>query len=146
MRLQNLMFAALAAGLAAASAQAATDPASWVRRILAEMDEIQEGNGYRAEGEPRPGSLATGGEARLEFALAGGPAYRIVLVCEAACAAGEDELLDSAGLRVAGPGVLVEMPKLDSAPAATGKYVLKVAMTDCASTSCAWSARLYARR
>ena len=146
MRLFHLLLAASAAGLAPAGAQAATDPARWVSRILSEMDEIQQGNGYRPEGEARPGSLATGGEARLDFALAGGTAYRIVVVCEAACAAGEVELLDPAGARVAGPGVLVEMPKLDSVPAAAGKYVLKVAMTDCAGATCAWSARLYARR
>jgi hypothetical protein len=117
-----------------------------VKRILAEMDEIQQGNGYRPEGEARPGALATGGEARLDFALAGGTAYRIVVICEPACAAGEVELLDPAGKRVAGPGVLVEMPKLEAAPAAAGNYTLRVAMTDCASATCAWSARLYAKR
>jgi hypothetical protein len=141
------MAAAAAAALAAAGAASAkTDPATWVRRILVEMDSIQNKNGYRAEGEARSGTLATGEEARLDLPLAAGTAYRLVVVCESACGAGEVELLDPAGARIAGPGVLVEMPKLEAAPAAAGTYSLRVAMTDCAAASCAWSARLYAKR
>jgi hypothetical protein len=141
----------IAAGAAAAlatagAATAKTDPATWVKRILVEMDAIQKKNGYAPEGEVRPGSLATGGEARLDFLLAAGTAYRFVIVCESACGAGEAELLDPAGTRVGAPGVLVEMPKLEAAPAAAGTYVLRVAMTDCAAATCAWSARLYAKR
>lgn len=135
-----------ALALAAGAASARTDPATWVRRILVEMDAIQKKNGYSPEGESRPGALATGGEARLEFALAAGTAYRFVTVCESGCGAGEVELLDPAGARAAGPGVLVEMPKLEAAPAAAGTYVLRVAMTDCAAETCAFSARLYAKR
>ena len=140
------MAAAALAGLAAGAASAKTDPATWVGRILVEMDAIQARNGYRPEGDPRPGALATGGEARLDFALAGGAAYRVVVVCESACGAGEVELLDPAGARAAGPGVLVEMPKLEALPAAAGTWTLRVAMTDCAAPQCAWSARLYAKR
>jgi hypothetical protein len=136
----------LALATVAVPASATTDPAAWVGRILVEMDEIQQKNGYAPEGEARPGALATGKEARLDFALAGGTAYRFVLVCESACGAGEVELLDPAGARVGGPGVLVEMPKLEAAPAAAGNYTLRVAMTDCAAETCAWSARLYAKR
>ncbi|MEA3052351.1 MAG: hypothetical protein QOG72_1254 [Sphingomonadales bacterium] len=147
MRKSLIAIAASAALLApAGSASAKVDPATWVQHILLEMDAIQKGNGYRPEGEMRPGALASGGVARLEFALAGGTAYRFVVVCESACGAGEVMLLDPAGTAIAGPGVLVEMPKLDAAPAAAGNYTLRVAMTDCASESCAWSARLYARR
>jgi hypothetical protein len=147
MRKSLIAIAASAALLApAGAAWAKTDPAAWVQRILFEMDAIQKGKGYLPQGEARPGALASGGEARLEFALAGGTAYRFVVVCESACGAGEVVLLDPAGAPVAGPGVLVEMPKLEAAPAAAGHYVLRVAMTDCASESCAWSARLYARR
>ena len=69
-----------------------------------------------------------------------------MVVCEPGCGAGEVELLDPAGARVGDPKPLVEMPKLDAAPAAAGTYTLRVAMTDCASAACAWSARLYARR
>jgi hypothetical protein len=130
----------------AGAAWARLEPATWVQRIVSEMDSIQKRNGYQPEGEARPGALATGGETRLEFALAAGTAYRFVVVCESACGAGEVVLLDPAGAQVAGPGVLVEMPKLEAAPAAAGNYTLRVAMTDCASESCAWSARLYARR
>lgn len=145
-RAKLVVWAALAmlAPLPAAAAKA--DPATWVKRILVEMDAIQKKNGYTPEGEARSGTLSTGGETRLEFVLAGGTPYRFVVVCESACGAGEVELLDPAGARVAGPGVLVEIPKLETAPAATGKYGLRVAMTDCAADTCAWSARLYARR
>ena len=130
----------------AGGAWARTDPATWVARILVEMDAIQRKNGYQPEGEAKPGALATGGEARLDYALAGGAAYRFVVVCESGCGAGEVELLDPAGARVGAPGVLVEMPKLEAAPAAAGTYVLRVAMTDCAAETCAFSARLYAKR
>jgi hypothetical protein len=130
----------------AGAASAKTDPAAWVRRILAEYDAIQKKQGWAPEGEARAGALATGGETRLEFALAGGTAYRFVVVCESACGAGAVELLDPAGERVGGPGVLVEMPKLEAAPAGAGTYTLRVAMTDCAAETCAWSARLYAKR
>jgi hypothetical protein len=147
MRKSVQAFAALATLLAPAGmASARADPATWVARILVEMDAIQRKQGWAGEGEARPGALATGGEARLEFPLAAGASYRFVVVCESACAAGEVELLDPAGTRVAGPGVLVEMPKLEAAPAAAGTYVLRVAMTDCAAETCAWSARLYAKR
>ncbi len=129
----------------AGAASAATDPAAWVKRILAEYDAIQIKQGWTPEGPVRPGALAGGKEARLDFALAPG-AYRFVVLCEAACGAGEVELLDPAGGRVGGPGVLVEMPKIEAAPAAAGTYVLRVAMTDCALDECAWSARLYAKR
>ncbi|MEA3066236.1 MAG: hypothetical protein QOJ27_2697 [Sphingomonadales bacterium] len=132
--------------LVASAAWAKTDPVTWMKHILVEMDAIQKKDGYAPEGETRAGALATGGEARLEFALAGGAAYRFVVVCESACGAGEVELLDRAGARIAGPGVLVEMPKLEAAPAAAGTYILHVAMTDCAAASCAWSARVYAKR
>ena len=138
--------AASALAAAAGAALAKTEPATWVKRILSEMDSIQKKNGYAPEGEARPGTLATGGEARLDFALAAGPAYRFVIVCESACGAGEVELLDPAGARVGDPGVLVNMPKLEVAPTAAGTYILRVAMTDCAAASCAFSARLYARR
>lgn len=142
-----LAIAAAATLLApAGAARAATDPATWVKRILVEFDSIQQKQGWSAQGETRPGALATGGEARLDFALAPGTAYRFVVICESACGAGEVELLDPAGARVAGPGVLVEMPKLEAAPAAAGTYILRVAMTECAADTCAWSARLYAKR
>ena len=131
---------------AAGAASAKTDPATWVKRILAEYDAIQQKQGWTPEGEAQPGALATGGEARLEFALAGGRTYRFVVVCESACGAGDVELLDPAGARLGEPGALVEMPKLQAAPAAAGRYTLRVAMTDCAAETCAWSARLYAKR
>jgi hypothetical protein len=137
--------AAAAALATAGAASAKTDPATWVLRILVEMDAIQKKNGYASEGEARPGTLATGGEARLDYALAPG-VYRFVVVCESACGAGEVELLDPTGARIGGPGVLVEMPKIEVAPAAAGNYILRVAMTDCAAAACAWSARLYVRR
>ena len=136
---------ALALLAAAGTASAATDPAAWVKRILAEYDSIQVKQGWAPLGEMRPGALAGGKEARLDFALAPGT-YRFVVLCEAACGAGEVELLDPAGARVGEPGVLVEMPKIDAAPAAAGTYVLRVAMTDCASAECAWSARLYSKK
>jgi hypothetical protein len=138
---------AAAAGLLApvGAASAKTDPATWVKRILIELDSLYRKQGWVAQGEQRPGALATGQEARLDFPLAAG-AYRFVVICEPDCGAGEVELLDPSGARVAGPGVLVEMPKLDTAPAAAGTYTLRVAMTDCAGETCAWSARLYAKR
>jgi hypothetical protein len=136
---------ALALLAAAGTASAATDPAGWVKRILAEYDSIQIKQGWAPEGEARPGALASGKEARLVFALAPG-SYRFVVLCESACGAGKVELLDSAGARIGGPGVLVEMPKIDAAPAAAETYTLRVAMTDCASAECAWSARLYAKK
>lgn len=139
-------FMALALLAMASAASAATDPAAWVRRILAEYDQIQVKQGWAPQGEARPGALATGEEAKLDFPLAGGMAYRFVVVCEAACGAGEVELLDPAGARVGELGVLVEMPKLQAAPAAAGSYKLRIAMTDCAAAACAWSARLYSKR
>lgn len=141
----RMMALALAATVSAASA--ATDTATWLKRILAEYDSIQQKQGWSPQGEARPGALATGREASLDFDLAGGVAYRFVVICEPACGAGEVELLDPAGARVGEPGVLVEMPKLPAAPAAAGRYRLRVAMTDCAAAApCAWSARLYAKR
>lgn len=142
--------AAILAGVAllasAAGAWAKTEPAAWLERILVEMDSIQKKQGWTAEGPARPGDLATGGEARLDYALAAGGAYRFVVICDPACGAGEVELLDPAGTRVAGPGILVEMPKLEAVVAGAGTYRLRVAMTDCAAESCAFSARLYAKR
>jgi hypothetical protein len=128
------------------AAWAKVEPAAWVERILLEYDSLQKKQRWVPEGDARPGSLASGGEARLDFALAGGIAYRFVVLCEPACGAGEVELLDPAGARVGAEGVLVEMPKIETAPAAAGRYTLRVAMTDCAAEACAWSARLYARR
>ncbi|HEX8124718.1 MAG TPA: hypothetical protein VF548_03975 [Allosphingosinicella sp.] len=142
MRKTSLALAALA-GLYGGAALAQTRPAAWVNRILAEWDEIQRKDGWTPEGEIRPGALANGEEARLDYPLAAGSTYRFVVVCEPACGAGDVELLDPAGARVGEPKPLVEMPKLDAAPAAAGTYRLRVAMTDCALQSCAWSARLY---
>jgi len=144
MRKLSLTLAALAGALAGA-ASAQTRPATWVNRILAEWDEIQRKDGWAPQGEIRPGSLASGAEARLDYPLAAGTTYRLVVVCEPGCGAGEAELLDPAGARVGDAKPLVEMPKLDAAPAAAGTYRLRVAMTDCASETCAWSARLYAK-
>ena len=144
MRNLSLALAAVAAALSGA-ASAQTRPATWVSRILAEWDEIQKKDGWAPQGEIRPGALASGAEARLDYPLASGSAYRFVVVCEAACGAGEVELLDPAGARVGDPKPLAEMPKLDAAPSAAGTYRLRVAMTDCASESCVWSARLYSR-
>jgi hypothetical protein len=146
LRKSLIAVAAASALLLPTAAWARTDPATWVNRILVEMDTIQKKEGFVPDGEARPGTLATGGEARLKFELAAGASYRFVVVCETACGSGEVELLDPAGARVGAPGVLVEMPKIQAAPAAPGPYTLRVAMTDCASESCAWSARLYARR
>ena len=143
MRTIAAVLAVLAPG---GGAWAKAEPAAWVSRILSEYDSIQKKQGWAPQGEARPGALATGQEARLEFELAGGAAYRFVVVCESACGAGEVELLDPAGARVGGPGVLVEMPKIEAAPAAAGNYKLRVAMTDCAAEACAFSARLYAKR
>lgn len=147
MRKIGLAVAAVAAGVApAGNAWARTEPATWVNRILVEWDQIQRKDGWVPQGEMRPGVLANGGEARLDYALAAGTTYRFVVVCEPGCGAGDVELLDPVGTRVGDSKPLVEMPKLDAAPAAAGTYRLRVAMTDCASASCAWSARLYARR
>ncbi|HEX8224883.1 MAG TPA: hypothetical protein VF605_13775 [Allosphingosinicella sp.] len=137
---------ALALLAAAGTASAATDPAAWVKRIIAEYDQIQIKQGWAPQGEARPGALATGEEAKLDFDLIAGTSYRFVVLCESACGAGEVELLDPAGARVGEAGVLVEMPKLPAAPPAAGRYRLRVAMTDCATSACAWSARLYAKR
>jgi len=147
MRRTLLTLAALATGLApAGAAWAKTGPATWVNRILVEWDEIQRKDGWAPQGEIRPGTLASGAEARLDYALAAGATYRFVVVCEPGCGAGEVELLDPAGTRVGDPKPLVEMPKLEAAPAAAGTYKLRVAMTDCSVETCAWSARLYAKR
>jgi hypothetical protein len=147
MRRLGLALAALATGLAPASAAwARTDPPTWVNRILVEWDEIQRKDGWVPQGEIRPGSLANGAEARLDYPLAAGTTYRFVVVCEPGCGAGDVELLDPAGVRVGDPKPLVEMPKLEAIPAAAGTYSLRVAMTDCAAPACAWSARLYAKR
>jgi hypothetical protein len=144
MRNLCLTLAVLAAGLAPSDGVWAQNrPAAWVSGVLAEWDEIQRRDGWAAQGEIRPGSLASGAEARLDYPLAAGATYRFVVVCEPACGAGEVELLDPAGARVGEPKPLVEMPKLDAAPAAAGTYRLRVAMTDCAAETCAWSARLY---
>jgi hypothetical protein len=146
MRNLCLALAALTAGLASAGgAWAQTRPATWVNRILVEWDEIQRKDGWAPQGEIRPGTLASGAEARLDYPLAAAAAYRFVVVCEPACGAGEVELLDPAGARVGEAKPLVEMPKLDAAPVAAGTYRLRVAMTDCAAQTCAWSARLYSR-
>ncbi|HEX8467006.1 MAG TPA: hypothetical protein VF620_04290 [Allosphingosinicella sp.] len=142
MRKLSLTLAALA-GVLAGAASAQTRPAAWVNRILVEWDEIQRKDGWAPQGEIRPGALASGAEARLDYPLAAGSAYRFVVVCEPACGAGDVELLDPAGARVGDPKPLVEMPKLEASPAAAGIYRLRVAMTDCASQTCAWSARLY---
>ena len=144
MRISGLALAALAAWLApAGAAWAQTERATWVHRILGEWDSIQGQDGWRPQGEARPGTLASGAEARLDYALAAGSTYRFLVVCEPGCGAGDVELLDPAGARVGEPRALVEMPKVDSAPAAAGTYTLRVAMTDCAAATCAWSARLY---
>jgi hypothetical protein len=135
--------AALLAPVGAASAK--TDPSTWVKHILIELDSLYRKQGWVPQGDQHPGALASGKETRLDFPLAAG-AYRFVVICEPTCGSGEVELLDPAGARVGAPGVLVEMPKLDAAPAAAGTYTLRVAMTDCATATCAWSARLYAKR
>ena len=136
---------ALALAAVAVPASGATDPSAWLRRILLEMDEIQRKQGWAPQGEARPGALASGKETRLDYALAPG-AYRFVVICESGCGAGEVELLDPAGARIGESGVLVEMPKIEATAAAAGTYTLRVAMTDCGSAECAWSARLYVKR
>lgn len=146
MRKTFLTLAALAGGLVTAAASAETEPATWVNRILVEWDEIQTKDGWAPAGAIRPGALASGGEARLDYPLAAGTTYRFVVVCEPGCGAGDVELLDPAGARVGDPKPLVEMPKLAASPAAAGTYRLRVAMTDCAAETCAWSARLYTKR
>lgn len=133
--------------LPAGGVWAQTNPATWVHRILVEWDAIQSRDGWAPTGEVRPGVLASGAEARLEYPLAAGATYRLVVVCAAACGSGEVELLDPAGARVGEAKPLVEMPRLDAAPAASGTYTLRVAMTECAAAApCAWSARLYTHR
>jgi hypothetical protein len=132
---------ALLAGGGAASAK--TDPAAWVGRIVVELDEINRRQAWAPEGDPRPGSLASGAEARLDYALAAATQYRLVVICEPMCGAGEVEWLDPSGTRVGEPGNLVNMPALPIAPTASGTYSLRIAMTECAERSCAWSARLY---
>jgi hypothetical protein len=146
MRKTFLTLAAVAAGLAAGAAWAKTAPATWVNHILVEWDAIQRKDGWAPQGEFRPGALASGSEARLDYPLTAGMTYRFAVVCEPACGSGEVELLDPTGARVGDPKPLVEMPRIEAAPASTGTYKLRVAMTDCASETCAWSARLYARR
>lgn len=147
MRKFGLALAAVAAGLApAGGALAKTDPPAWVHGILLEWDSIQKKDGWVPQGGMRPGALASGAEARLDYPLAAGTTYRFVVLCEPGCGSGDVELLDPAGARVGDPKALVEMPKLEAAPAAAGTYRLRVAMTDCASATCAWSARLYAKR
>lgn len=146
MRKTGLAFAGIAVWLAAAGpASAQTDPAVWVNRVLGEWDSIQAKDGWTPQGEVRPGRLASGAEARLEYPLAAGATYRLVVVCEPGCGAGDVELLDPAGARVGEPKALVEMPKVEAAPASAGTYVLRVAMTDCATAACAWSARIYVK-
>lgn len=147
MRRSSLILVALAAGMVACGgASAQTRPATWVNRILVEWDEIQRKEGWVPQGDMRPGSLATGAETRLDYPLAAGATYQFVVVCEPACGAGEVELLDPDRTRVGDPKPLTEMPKLQAAPSAAGTYSLRIAMTDCASATCAWSARIYSRR
>ncbi|HYI39205.1 MAG TPA: hypothetical protein VE053_02680 [Allosphingosinicella sp.] len=146
MRKLCLTLAALGAGLAVAgtaSAQAA--PAVWVNRILVEWQAIQAREGWAPVGQARPGVLAAGAETALEFPLAAGTAYRFVVVCEPGCGAGDVALLDPAGSKVGDTKPLVEMPRLEATPAAAGTYRLRVAMTDCATATCAWSAQLYSK-
>jgi hypothetical protein len=146
MRKSSLTLAALAAGLAAAgTASAQTAPATWVNRILVEWQDIQRKEGWTPVGAARPGALAGGTETLLDFQLAAGSAYRFVVVCEPGCGAGDVELLDPAGARVGEPKPLVEMPRIEVTPGAGGAYRLRVAMTDCGSAACAWSAQLYSK-
>jgi hypothetical protein len=146
MRKLRLTLAAFAAGLAAAgTAWAQTAPATWVNRILVEWQEIQAKEGWAPVGAARPGALGNGAAAALDFPLAAGAAYRVVVVCEPGCGAGEVELLDPAGAKVGESKPLVEMPRLEATPTAAGTYSLRVVMTDCASATCAWSAQLYSK-
>lgn len=146
MRKSGLTLAALGAGLIAAGpALAQTSPTRWVNGILAEWTEIQAKEGWAPTGAARPGALAAGAEAGLEFPLATGASYRFVVVCEPGCGAGDVELLDPAGVRVGEAKPLVEMPRIEATPAAAGTYRLRVAMTDCATATCAWSAQLYSK-
>ena len=145
MRRTCLTLAALAVGLAATGVSAQARPAAWVNRILVEWDDIQKKEGWTPQGEIRTGVLASGSQAALDYPLAAGAAYRFVVVCEPGCGSGDVELLDPAGSRVGDAKALVEMPKLEATPAAAGTYRLRVAMTDCASATCACSARLYAQ-
>jgi hypothetical protein len=125
---------------------AKTDPATWVKHIETELDAINRKQKWLPEGEARGGVLAAGGEARLDYALAPGTAYRLILVCEQDCAAGEAELIDPSGAGLGDPKPLVNMPAFEATPPSAGTYALKVRMTDCAVAQCVWSARLYARR
>lgn len=146
MRKSSLTLAALAAGLAAAgTASAQTAPAAWVNRILVEWQDIQRKEGWAPAGAARPGALAGGAETLLDFQLASGSAYRFVVVCEPGCGAGDVELLDPAGAKVGDSKPLVEMPRIEVTPPAGGAYRLRVAMTDCGSSACAWSAQLYSK-
>ncbi len=144
MRKSSLTLAAL--GLAAAgTASAQTAPGTWVNRILVEWQDIQRKEGWAPVGAARPGTLAGGAETRLDVPLAAGSVYRLVVVCEPGCGAGDVELLDPSGARVGDPKPLVEMPRIEVTPAAAGPYRLRVAMTDCSSAACAWSAQLYSK-
>ena len=144
MRKLSMTLAAIAGALAG-TASAQTRPSSWVNGILVEWQEIQGKEGWAPVGEARPGTLAGGAETRLEFPLASGSAYRFVVVCEPGCGAGDVELLDPAGARIGDPKPLVEMPRIEVTPSAAGTYGLRVAMTDCASDTCAWSVQLYSK-
>src|SRR5688500_20387585 len=110
MRKLGLASAVIAAWLAAAGgASAQTSSATWVNRVLGEWDAIQAKDGWTPQGEVRPGRLASGAQARLEYPLAAGAVYRFVVVCEPGCGAGDVELLDPAGARVGEPKALVEI-------------------------------------
>ena len=145
MRKLCLTLVALGASLAAGTASAQAGPARWVNGILAEWREIQAREGWAPAGAARPGTLAAGAEAALEFPLAAGSAYRVVVVCEPGCGAGDVELLDPAGGKVGDPKPLVEMPRFETIPAISGTYRLRVAMTDCSTGTCVWSAQLYSK-
>ena len=130
---------------AAGTASAATDPAAWVKRILAD-DSIQINQGWAPQGEPRPAASWPAARTRGSISRLTSRHLPLRRPVRSGLRGRRGRAARPGQRRVGEPGVLVEMPKIEASPVAAGTYSLRVAMTDCASDECAWSARLYAKR
>ncbi|MCW3848345.1 hypothetical protein OF829_13955 [Sphingomonas sp. LB-2] len=131
--------------LAAALGLTAVAQAGEVASALEVATKTYRSKGYSPAGWEQMGRLANAADTRLVLPLKGGHSYQIVAVCERKCTDLDLQLFDAAGKEVDWDAQDDNFPIVATYAQATQDYTLRVAMSACGQTQCAFGVKAFVK-
>jgi hypothetical protein len=114
---------------------------NWLQEAEADLQR----EGYRPLSRPEGGVLRPGQWASQRLTLRSGHEYQIIGMCDENCADLDMSLYTSAGELLSTDSAPDDVPLLVYSPPATGEYVVRINMRECAREACVFGTHVLVR-